>query len=199
MIGDPTFLGWLTVVVYLLAAGLCWWCGQRVGRIFGQEQERQHQFIWYGLAVGLFGLGLNKQLDLQSGLTAVLRQVAISQGWYEAGQQLQIITVSLFIIMAISVLISLAIFLRRVWRQYWLLLFGLLFLARFILVRVASFWGVPLLRLSQFTGGIEINWLLEVLGVAVIGLAALVNVWRGREKTAVSPPSTYIHDSMTLS
>ena len=199
--GDPTLLGWLTVIVYLLAAGLCWGCAWRARVIFGADFVAQHRLIWGGLTLGLLGLGINKQLDLQSGLTTVLRNIAISQGWYESGQQLQIIVLFLAGLLAIAGFIWLAYYLRHVWRHYWLLLFGLLFLARFIFVRVASFWGVPLPPLSQFTGGVQINWLLELVGAAVIGLAALINLWRGREKTAVSPappPTTYIHDSMTL-
>ena len=57
-IGDPTAVGWATVVFYLVA------------------------------------LGLNKQLDLQSLLTAVGRDIAVAQGWYAQRKGVQLVFVA---------------------------------------------------------------------------------------------------------
>ena len=65
---------------------------------------------------------------------------------------------------------------RSHWRRYWAMLFGLIFLARFIFVRAASFYGVPLPPLSQYTGGLPVNWLLEITGVSILGLSAVSNL-----------------------
>jgi Mg/Co/Ni transporter MgtE len=63
-------------------------------------------------------------------------------------------------------------FFRKVWRHYWLLGLGIVFIARFVIVRAATFYGVALPELSRFTGGVRINWLLEFVGAFIIFLGA---------------------------
>jgi predicted membrane channel-forming protein YqfA (hemolysin III family) len=70
--------------------------------------------------------------------------------------------------------------LRHTWRQSWLLLLGLLFLSRFVIVRAATFYGVPFPALSQFTNGVRITWMLEILGASAITFSALLTVRRGK-------------------
>jgi hypothetical protein len=184
-VGDPTFFGWLTVVVYLITAVLCAVCAVRAAAIFGEHNVRLHQLIWTGLAIGLAFLGINKQLDLQTWFTTAVKYVAYEQGWYAAGQRAQILFV--FGLIAVSGIGGLIIAwtLRASWRQYWVLLFGALFIARFVIVRAASFYGVSLPELSQLTGGFRINWLLEVAGSAVISFAA----WRNLQGAKIKPPT----------
>jgi hypothetical protein len=69
---------------------------------------------------------------------------------------------------------------RHVWRQYWLLGLGLLFIARFVIVRAATFYGVSLPELSRFTSGFRITWMLEFLGAVVIAMAAILNLRRAK-------------------
>jgi hypothetical protein len=179
-IGDPTLFGWLTVLAYLLAAGGCALCSIRAERIFGREHRLQHQLIWGVLAVGLLFLSINKQLDIQSWFTAVIKTIAYEQGWYEFGQRAQIIFIIGLIAISLTAIIIGAWFFRHVWRQYWLLGLGLLFIARFVIVRAATFYGVSLPELSRFTGGFRITWLLEFLGALVITMAAILNLRRAK-------------------
>lgn len=179
-IGDPTLFGWLTVAAYLAAAYVSVLCAVRAERIFGKAYLLQHRLIWGGLAVGLFFLGVNKQLDIQSWFTAVAKTIAYEQGWYEFGQQAQVLFIIGMVVASIIFAAGGAFFLRHVWRRYWILLIGLLFIARFIIVRAASFYGVQLPELSRFTGGIRVNWLLEISGAAVIFIAALLNLQYGK-------------------
>jgi hypothetical protein len=179
-IGDPTLLGWLTVLAYLIAAALSLACVWQAERIFGQNHLWQHRLIWGGLAAGLLFLGVNKQLDIQSWFTAVAKAIAYEQGWYDMGQRAQVLFIAGMGIVSLGVLVVSAWFLRHVWRQYWLLGLGVLFLARFVIVRAASFYGVSLPELSRYTGGFRINWLLEIIAASVMALAAALNLRRAR-------------------
>lgn len=182
-IGDPTLVGWLTVAVYFLAAALCARVAWRADDLFPQP-VKVHRLIWGLLALGAFFLGVNKQLDLQTWMTNVLRTLAYEQGWYEQRDGLQSLFIFAFALGALGLTASLAWLLRNTWRRYWLLLLGLLFLARFILVRAAGFYGVRLPELSRFTGGFRVNSGLELLGAACLVAAAIINL----RSTPVSPP-----------
>jgi hypothetical protein len=179
--GDPSFLGWLTVAVYFLAAFLCAVCAWRAGRNISPELRLQHRLIWAALAAVLLLLGLNKQLDLQSQLIPYGRDLVQSLGWADLSQTLQLVLVWGMAAGAVVSLLLLAWWMRRLWRYYWMLLLGLLFLARFIIVRLATFLGVSLPELSKYFGGLglHLNYLLEITGTAVIALAALYNLRRG--------------------
>jgi hypothetical protein len=169
-------LGWLTVVVYLVAALASFICAWRVQDIFGPNNLWEHRLVWGGLAFGLLFLGINKQLDLQSLFTAVVKIVAYEQGWYALGQRAQVYFILVMGLVSLVLLASLAWQMRHQWRRYWLILLGLLFLARFIIVRAASFYAVPLPELSRLTGGIKVTWLLEILGSFLIAVAAIYNI-----------------------
>lgn len=180
-IGDPTPLGWATVVMYLLAAVLCFACAWKAKRIFQDAHTWLHRLIWSGLGVGLVFLGINKQLDLQTWFTDVVKWIAWEQGWYEVGQEAQILFIlGLLIVSGAAFLVAL-FFLRHVWRHYWLLLFGILFIARFVITRAAGFYGVSLPELSQFTGGLRIMWAMEFIGALIIALAAANNLRKVRQ------------------
>ncbi len=181
-VGDPTLLGWLTVLAYLVAAVSCVLCMIRSEQIFGQEHLLQHRLIWSMMALGLFFLGINKQLDIQSWFTAVIKTIAYEQGWYEFGQRAQVIFIAGMGVVGLIVLVIGIWFFRHVWRKYWLLGLGILFIARFVIVRAATFYGVSLPELSRFTGGIRINWLLEIGAASIITLGALLNLRLARTK-----------------
>ena len=79
-IGDPTIGGWITVALYFLA---CLSCCRTMVAILSPGTTRQFDgFIWRGIAVMFFFLGINKQLDLQSAFTEIGRMIAASEGWY---------------------------------------------------------------------------------------------------------------------
>lgn len=175
-LGDPTFLGWLTAGMYVLTAVPCLYCAKNAKKIFNAENIMIHRVIWLGLAGGLFFLGINKQLDLQSWFTAVAKTIAWEQGWYEKGQQAQIYFLAGIGLSGLIALLTVSWLIRKQWRRYSLLLLGFIFILRFVLVRIGTFYGIPLPELSTFTGGIRLNWLLELVGVAIIGVCALQNL-----------------------
>lgn len=181
-IGDPTLFGWLTVLAYLLAAVACAICAWRAEEIFGEEHVWQHRLIWAAMALGLLFLGVNKQLDLQSWFTAVIKKNAWEYGLYDLGRRAQVFFILGMALVSFVIFVGIAWTFRHVWRQYWLLLLGLVFIARFVITRAAGFYGVSLPRLSQFTGGFRITWMLEIAGALVIGLAAYLNIRRAKKR-----------------
>ena len=79
VIGDPSWQGWATVLVYLATAALAFLASRAA---FPQPTARQERVFWVLVLLLLTGLAVNKQLDLQSALTAAGRCLARAQGWY---------------------------------------------------------------------------------------------------------------------
>ena len=133
VIGDPNLAGWSITAAYACAAV----CAVIVLRrtAFDPAHRRQRQVLW-GLIAGLMtALALNKQLDLQSLMTALGRCVAQEQGWYENRRMVQ----SDFIVglIAAAALAGAAMLwmLRGSIRQNLLPLSGMAALAGFVLIR----------------------------------------------------------------
>jgi hypothetical protein len=177
--GDSSFLGWLTVAVYCLATFLCAVYAWRADRNIPSDLRLQHRLIWAALAAALLFLGLNKQLDLQSIIIHDGRNLVESLGWSNLSQAIQVAFILGMIAGAVVLLLVVAWWMRRLWRHYWIMFFGVLFLARFFIVRAATFLGVPLPELSKYFGGLHLNYLLEITGATVIALAAWNNLRRG--------------------
>ena len=185
--GDPSLIGWLTVAVYLFASLLCLRCAASTRQIFPDRHSRLHASIWYSLAALLLFLGINKQLDLQSWFTAVVKAVAWEQGWYAFGQRAQVYFLVGFGLVGLTAVAIVGWLVRDHWRRYGLILLGFLIILRFFVVRIGTFYGIALPELSRYTGGVRINWLLELAGVAVIALSALSNLrYRFRPTTKIS-------------
>ncbi len=162
-IGDPTVDGWLIVVAYVLAAALC----------FRRSRTDPARWVWLGLATLLLLLAINKQLDLQTLLTDLGRELARYQGWYARRREVQ--RVFVLVIGAATVLATLfgAWFaLRSSAGSLRLALIGVGLLGVFIVIRAASFH-----HLDPFLGrglpGRWMTWVLEPSGIALVCVAAL--------------------------
>jgi hypothetical protein len=173
-IGDPSFMGWFTVFAYFAAAVLAGITARAVVRLPAAERGRQRR-VWWAVAALLFALGINKQLDLQSWFTAVGRAVARKQGWFDERRSVQY-TFSLAFASAASFALGLMLgSIRRRWREYGLLLFGVGFTLTFIALRAISFHHFEEL-LGYEIAGAEMNWVLELSGIGIIALAAVVRM-----------------------
>ncbi len=163
-IGDHSFMGWFTVVAYGVAALIAvrvWW--------------KRREGIWLLVALGMAGLCLNKQLDLQSLVTEIGRNIAHHGGWYEHRRDFQ----KWFVLgaLAIAGVVGLLSFWRfhRFWLRHKLLLAGGLFLVTFIVVRAISFHHLEVF-LGSRVGGVKMNWALELGGIFLIGLACVMEM-----------------------
>ncbi len=153
-IGDPTVFGWLTVLVYLLAVKRCF-TKSKESKFFGGNYH-----FWHYLAAFLLLLGINKQLDLQTYFTELMRDRAYNYGWYQFRRPVQIafiVTIGLGMTIA---LISLRLFLANLWRRYTITWIGIILLCTFILMRAASFHHFDIF-IGHKMLGLTVNVLLE--------------------------------------
>jgi len=182
-IGDPTFMGWLITAAYLIVSVLCGVCAWRTDRISPISRFRHHCAFWWCLAVAMLLMGINKQLDIQCLFIAVIKKIALNQGWYSQHQTLQVWFIACIAIFGLVLLIWLGWKLKGLWRQYGLALFGILLLITFVIIRAA-----PLNHVAGFYGwqpviGL-INSILELAGIGLVGISALMGIYRGTKQAA---------------
>lgn len=175
-IGDRTFLGWFTVIAYLLTAILAIIATVNTSHLkLSAQQLENHRLIWGLIALILLFLGINKQLDLQTWLTVTGKNLALSEGWYE---QRRIVQAIFIISIAIFGLVFLAFVLWLIKENQtnarWGLI-GLGMLTCFVIIRAASFHHVDqLIGLNLL--GVRVNNILELGGIGAIALSAWKNL-----------------------
>lgn len=171
-IGDPTFMGWLTVVAYAVAAFTAWLAARRAKRAPGTVGGSH--LTWILVTWLMVLLCINKQLDLQSLFTDIGRVISYHQGWYQERREYQ----KWFVLGLLggSALTSLFLLVRfhQFWRRHFLLSCGLVFLLTFVVVRAVSFHHVDVLLKSEIAG-FRMNWFLELTGIGLIWLAAFLD------------------------
>jgi len=171
-IGDPTLVGWTTVILYLCASFSCWKtaCKNLAVRTRKSQERRLWQFISFLFLV----LGINKQLDLQSALTEAGRMLAYSEGWYDQRQIVQFYFIFLITTLCGVAAIILLIWARNAPLATWLAITGTVLVFAFVLIRAGSFHHI-----DRFIGakvfGLRWNWLLEIGGISLVFLAS---IWR---------------------
>jgi undecaprenyl pyrophosphate phosphatase UppP len=180
-IGDPTLLGWITVVIYAIAAFLCIRASFASVRAPGRVG---FPAVWTLYALLLILLGFNKQLDLQTLVIEAGRQLALSEGWYEKRRAVQM---AFTVILAVGMLILLGVLVRRnrgfMTRHPWAAL-GTLLLLCYVLVRASVFdhlgssRGIDLDRL-RWTSALELG------GIACIAVAATRENAKSRNAPAI--------------
>jgi hypothetical protein len=171
-IGDPTVAGWLTVVLYAVAAVACF----RVGRDRGWSLSRREIFIFRVLAITLVALGINKQLDLQTALTELGRIMATDEGWYDERRPVQKAFIELIALTAVAIGVCAVVLLRRTPLPTHVTVLGALGLVAFVFIRASSFHHVDLLLRSSWFG-VKLNVAIEMGSILVVTCGA---VWRER-------------------
>lgn len=176
-IGDPTVYGWLTVFFYFVAAAIsyCNWHANRLPTRPGTNalfRSRARRRFWIVTGFVLLGLGINKQLDLQTLLTDIGRATAREQGWYDARQGVQRQFISAVAVIALVCGATLPVLARRAGRWEMAATIGLVSLFAFVGIRAASFHHIDAV-LSSTWAGAKINHVMELGGIAVIALTAL--------------------------
>jgi hypothetical protein len=174
-IGDPTPMGWLTVVAYLAAAWQCFQLARGTTTPIPYLERR----VWWLLATGLLVLGINKQLDLQSAFTEAGRLLARAQGWYAYRGEVQIVFIVALALIAVVGAVALFGLTRRTPRATKVAVLGAVMLVTFVMVRAMSFHHVDRF-IGLGIGGLKINWVLELGGIAIILVAAR---WRAAGAT----------------
>lgn len=165
VIGDPNVTGWLTVAAYLTCALLAVAVAGRAGA------GRQRRF-WMLTALAMAFLAVNKQLDLQSALTAVGRCVAQMQGWYGARRGFQLHFIE-GLLVALTAILALGLYrMRHDLRRNGLALLGLAVVAGFVAVRAVGFHHIDALINTRVLS-LRFNFIFEVSGLVLIALNAV--------------------------
>ena len=129
-IGDPTRMGWVTVIAYLVTALACF-AAMRVGRF-----DRR---FWQVMGIVLLLLCANKQLDLQSGLTAIARCSAQIQGWYDNRRVVQVAFIVVLLLGSAGALTLTVLLLRKSLGRIGIAIAGFALLLTYVGVRAAGF------------------------------------------------------------
>ena len=179
-IGDPSIFGWAIVAMYFLTAALAVRVSFIGGRVFDVPVSRQ-KYLWLAVAALMFLLGINKQLDLQSFFTASLKYLFIKYDWYADRRAFQVGFIYTIAVLGLVVMSCLIGFYYRVIKQHMLAIFGMCFIVAFVVIRASSFHHVDAL-LGVKIGSLNINRILEFMGICFITLNALWFMWRAKVK-----------------
>lgn len=170
-IGDPELTGWLTVLAYLI-------CTVLSAQVWRRLKGRRGRSFWGVMAVVMLLLAINKQLDLQSAMTATGRCLALAQGWYETRRPVQVaVIVAMLIAMPLALLIGMRL-MRGQLRSNGVALLGLAVLCSFVAIRAVGFHRMDAL-IGHREFGISTNFLLENAGLLLIALNAVARLRRG--------------------
>jgi hypothetical protein len=178
---NPTILGWSVVAFYGMAALSC--AGAAVlSRTLDSKGGRDGSpGIWWSLALMLFFLGVNKQLNLQTLLIVVLRHVSVAGGWSGRRRTVQLVFSLVFGLGLGLLLIGLAFRYREFFRKNRHALWGLIVLGVFVALRAATINHVDeFLRVNLRDENWA--WALEILGSVLIGIGAVQQISNRRLK-----------------
>lgn len=179
-IGDPHVTGWLTVLSYLVAALLA-------AALWRRLRGGGERWFWALLVVILLGLAVNKQLDLQSALTAAGKCLAHAQGWYAQRREVQAVFI-VAVAAAAAVLAVLGLWhLRGRVRRNGSALLGMILVLSFVVIRALSFH-----HFDRFIGlkitGVSVNFLIENIGLWLIAGNAAFRLALRRKCNAQKAP-----------
>ncbi|MCF3972670.1 hypothetical protein [Paracoccus salsus] len=164
-IGDPGATGWLTVLAYLL-------CCVLAVQVWRRLKGQRGRVFWGLVALLMLFLAVNKQLDLQSAITALGRCMAQAQGWYDNRFAVQLAFIAILLMVMLA---GLAIGLNSLGgrlRHSGVALAGLSILCAFVAVRAVGFHGMDaLIGLRHL--GVSTNYLFENAGLLLIALNAI--------------------------
>ena len=173
VIGDPSFMGWLTVAAYLACAILALLSAR------AHRKRERRPFIFWSLVSGwILLLAVNKQLDLQSLVTEIGRRIAWHQGWMAQRRVVQFWFIVGFGLLSLAGFAWFVYALRDLCKRFRLAFIGLFFLLSFIIIRAAGFHHFDEILHFRFLN-LKMNWVLELSGIFIISAAAIKVLFHG--------------------
>ena len=167
---DPSWLGWLTVTGYIVAAVLAWRAARRGGIRF----ERR---FWLAVCAGMAFLAVNKQLDLHILVTDLGRYWAVQNDLYPHRRAIQKAFMAAMVVAGTGGVLGFWLATRRSDPSLRLALAGLVLCGGYVLIRAASFHHLDVaMRTTVF--GVRWAGTIELAGIALMALAA----WRCRPR-----------------
>lgn len=165
-IGDPNLTGWLTVGSYLVCAALA------VAVLMRVAQPGNERRFWALILTLMLFLAVNKQLDLQSALTATGRCIAQFQGWYSARRAVQHHVIE-GLLVAIAAGLGFGLYLmRRESRRNGVGLLGLVVVAGYVALRAVGFHHFETV-INTHVLDVRANFFFENAGLVLIAVNAL--------------------------
>lgn len=161
------------MLAYLIAAGCCVLAARRA--------PPRDRALWLTLAGALALLACNKQLDLQSFFTQMMRDFAQRGGWYAHRRQAQLAFLAGLTLAGTAVLAWLAVRMRASAAGIRLAVIGIGCLFLFVLGRAASFHHVDA-ALGWPAGPTRLSSVPEIVGSLLVGLGALHAAWDQRSR-----------------
>ena len=190
-LADATVPGILIVTFYLIVAVACAWAlsvariGAQMAKEYRKVERRRHDrttasrasfLFWALLTLCMVILGVNKYLDLESWLTELGRNIALSQGWYEARSGVQRPLVAAVAGLGLISLTVLLVLTRRLLPRHVPAFVGVVVLLCFVIARAMSFHQLDDALATELLG-VRVRSLLELGGILCIGLCAVKNCW----------------------
>lgn len=185
-IGDPSVMGWLTVLAYFVCAYKAFRVTRDYDRIFTPPILRQ-KWLWVGLTAAMVFLGFNKQLDLQTLFTATARWLAFEQGWYAERRAMQVAFIATIGIVGMVSMGFMFFFYRASIKRHLFAIVGICLLLIFVFARATSFHQMDHL-IGMRLLGLKLNWVLELGGIALIYINARKLLWQRRPLVDLSSP-----------
>lgn len=171
-IGDPSVMGWITVGVYFLVSILALRLVMNSRQMFPSGLYRMQRRFWLIVCLLMLALGINKQLDLQSLITAIGRFYVERNGWLEYKRPIQVGVIVSILMIAVLCLLLFVYRMNHLLKTNWLAIAGLTTLMVFIVSRATSFHQMDTF-ISTDILGVRFNWLMELGGLTAIALSAM--------------------------
>ena len=184
-IGNLSIGGWLTVILYFLAAIRCWIIARELRGAADDTEQAKERRGWRAISAALAALGVSKQLDLQTVLTETGRFLAKFQGWYDQRRSAQIAFVAVIAIIALIVAVTLVRWARNAPVSTWLALAATTMLIAYWVMRAVSLHSFDRLIDARILG-VRLNSIFEMGG---IGAVLVATYWRQFEIAKLKPRS----------
>jgi hypothetical protein len=166
-IGDPNPLAWVITAGYFIACILCYFADRRF-RSRSNHDFSGRAWFWFTLMLMMFALGWNKQLDLQTLLTQIGREISRQGGWYARRQPIQAAFVLCCAVAGFGFLALGLRLMRGSWRRFGLAYLGIVYLVTFVVIRAASLHHIDYLLYGLPVVGNRVNTSLELGGIILV-------------------------------
>ena len=169
-IGDPSFVGWFTVLSYYLCAGLS------LAYVLKGKDWPVRRFRIF-ITVVVLVLGISKHVNLPGAITEIGRLIAYQMGGYEARRSIQGVMV---FVVALGLLLIIR---RSASREAFLAvrergapeIICLSYLCGLAILRAISLHQVGAL-LSAEVFGVRVNWIVELAGIYALVAILLMRI-----------------------
>lgn len=178
--GDPTLMGWIITLAYfvLILSIIKLLFNLSVSNIY---DRRRFTGFWIILLLIYSFFGLNKQLDLQTFLTATGRCMSRLEGWYEERRAFQLNVIMAGLAATTIFMIGFLIFFRTIIGRSLLAMLGVTCSMVFVVLRAASIHHVDQMFRIEFFN-VKAHAIMEMSGIVLVFLNVIIMSWSLRRQ-----------------